>query len=68
MARPTRLPPRAADRTSRRRLVAMRLQEIDGNPLDPAEIAMFETFEREAWPHERRRAFILARGRKLAAE
>ncbi len=31
-----------------RRLEAMRLQEIEGNPLDAEDIAMFEMFEREA--------------------
>ena len=64
----TRLPPLAIDRARQRRLVAMRLQEIEGNPLDAADVAMFEMFEREAWPHERRRAYIVARGRRLAAE
>jgi hypothetical protein len=29
---------------------------------------MFEMFEREAWLHERRRAYILAAETKLAAE
>ncbi len=51
-----------------RRLAAMRLQEIEGNPLSPDQVAMFEMFEREAWPHERRRAYILARAVPLAAE
>ncbi len=54
--------------TRKRRLTAMRLQEIEGNPLTPDEIAMFEMFEREAWPHERRRAYLLAKARPLAAE
>ena len=52
----------------KRRLTAMRLQEIEGNPLNPDEVAMFEMFEREAWPHERRRAYLLAKARPLAAE
>jgi Fic family protein len=51
-----------------RRLEAMKLQEIEGNPLTAEEVAMFEMFERERWPHERRRAYILSRARKLAAE
>ena len=46
----------------------MRLQEIEGNPLSADQIAMFEMFEREAWTHERRRAYILAKARPLAAE
>jgi hypothetical protein len=29
---------------------AMHLQIIEGNPLDAEDIAMFEMFEREAWP------------------
>ncbi len=50
-----------------RRLEAMHLQEIEGNPLDAEDIAMFEMFERERWPHERCRAYILERVRKAAA-
>ena len=51
-----------------RRLEAMKLQEIEGNPLTPDEIAMFEMFERERWPDERCRAYIIARRTPLAAE
>ncbi len=51
-----------------RRLAAMELQEIEGNPLSPDDIAMFEMFERERWGHDRRRAYILAQVRRLAAE
>jgi hypothetical protein len=51
-----------------RRLEAMRLQEIEGNPLTPEEIRMFEMFEREAWPHEKCRKYILAKAKPLAAE
>jgi hypothetical protein len=43
------------------RLEAMNLQEIEGNPLDAEDIAMFEMFEREGWDDERCRAYILAR-------
>jgi hypothetical protein len=46
-----------------RRLEAMRLQEIEGNPLDADDIAMFEMFEREKWSHERRRAYIMEHAR-----
>lgn len=49
-----------------RRLEAMRLQEIEGNPLDAEDIAMFEMFEREAWPHEKCLAYILERARRDA--
>jgi hypothetical protein len=51
-----------------RREIATRLQEIEGNPLDAEDIAMFEMFEREGWSHERRRDYILARAGSLAAE
>lgn len=47
------------DAPRRRRLVAQHLQSIESNPLDAEDIAMFEMFEREAWTHERRRAYIL---------
>jgi hypothetical protein len=52
----------------KRRLAAMRLQEIEGNPLSADQVAMFEMFEREAWTPERRRAYILAKARRSAAE
>lgn len=42
-----------------RRLEAQHLQLIEGNPLDADDIAMFEMFECERWPHERCRAYIL---------
>ena len=44
-----------------RRLVAMHLQDIESNPLSAEQIAMFEMFEREAWSHERRLAYIKER-------
>jgi hypothetical protein len=43
------------------RLEAMNLQDIEGNPFDAEDIAMFEMFEREGWDDERCRAYILAR-------
>ena len=49
----------------KRRLTAMHLQEIEGNPLSADQVAMFEMFEREAWSHEQRRAYILAKVRRL---
>lgn len=61
------LGPGEAAAARQRRLEAMRLQEIEGNPLDAEQIAMFEMFEREAWPHERRLAHILERARKFSA-
>ena len=51
---------------------AAHLQAMEGNPLTAEEIAMFEMFEREGWPPERRRAHIIRRiedrGRVAAAE
>ena len=48
------------------------LRAIEGNPLTAEEIAMFEMFEREGWPPERRRAHIFRRiedrGRIVAVE
>lgn len=53
-----------------RRLEAMNLQEIEGNPLSAEDVAMFEMFEREGWSHERCTRYILeqARGHAQAAE
>jgi hypothetical protein len=59
-----RLKPEEVAIARQRRLEAMRLQEIEGNPLDAEDIAMFEMFEREAWPHERRLKYIRAQTRK----
>lgn len=49
-----------------RRLEMQRLQEIEGNPLDAEDVAMFEMFERERWPDERCRAYILEKARQAA--
>ena len=43
---------------SQRLAEAVHLQAIEGNPLLPDEVAMFEMFEREGWPPEDRRAYI----------
>jgi hypothetical protein len=51
-----------------RRLEAMKLQEIESNPLTGEEVAMFEMFERERWSHERCLEYILAQAQRLAAE
>ena len=58
-----RLSPDEIAAARKRRLEAMHLQVIEGNPLDEEDIAMFEMFEREGWDHERRRAYILERAR-----
>lgn len=41
-----------------RRLMAAHLQALEGNPPTAEDTAMFEMFERERWPHERRLAYI----------
>jgi hypothetical protein len=58
-----RLSPEEVAAARERRLEAMHLQVIEGNPLDEEDIAMFEMFEREGWNHERCRAYILAQAR-----
>ena len=60
-----RLSPEEIAVARKRRLEAMHLQVIEGNPLDEEDIAMFEMFEREGWDHERCREYILARARGL---
>jgi hypothetical protein len=49
------------------RLEGMRLQEIESNPLDAEQVAMFEMFEMEGWPHGRRRSYLLERAHHAAA-
>ena len=58
IATPTKFKATAGETQSR--LEAQHLQAIEGNPLTPAESAMFEMFEREGWSYERRRAHIVA--------
>ncbi len=45
------------------------LQAIEGNPFTAEEIVMFEMFEHEGLPHDRRRAYIFRRieDRRVAA-
>jgi hypothetical protein len=59
-----RLSPQEIAEARQRRLEAMHLQEIEGNPLDAEDIAMFEMFEREAWPHERCLEYLREQTRK----
>jgi hypothetical protein len=68
MDRASRLSPADVAAANVRRLAAMRLQEIEHNPLNADDVAMFEMFEREGWTHERRRAYILAQAVARAAE
>jgi hypothetical protein len=48
-----------------RRVMAQHLQAIEGNPLDADDVAMFEMFERERWPHDRRLAYITQRVNRM---
>ncbi len=62
-------PKPAAQNDPRQRLrVAMRLQEIEGNPLNREQVEMFEMFEREGWNNEQCLAHILERAKLLSAE
>ena len=61
------MPSRASNRSTptaeaptKRRLEAMHLQRIEGNPLDAADVAMFEMFEREGWSDAQCIDYILA--------
>lgn len=36
----------------------MHLQAIEDNPLDDADVAMFDMFDREGWSPDQRRAYI----------
>ena len=49
-----------------RRLMAQKLQELEGNPLDAEQIAMFEMFEQERWSHDRCLAYIAERAARRA--
>ncbi|WP_376988619.1 hypothetical protein [Bosea sp. R86505] len=64
---PDRLTEADAERARERRLVAMHLQAIEDNPLDSADVAMFEMFEREGWSPDRRRAYIRDQAAKAHA-
>jgi hypothetical protein len=66
--KPKRMSKAEVAEARQRRLEAMNMQAIEGNPLSVEDVAMFEMFEREAWPHEQRRAYILAKAKALAAK
>lgn len=40
---------------------AMRLQEIEHNPLDPEQVAMFAMFERQGWSERQRLDYLRKR-------
>ncbi|MEZ5801851.1 MAG: hypothetical protein R3E51_00040 [Rhizobiaceae bacterium] len=56
------IPEDVAEEARKRRLVAMHLQAIEGNPLDAEDVAMFEMFEAEGWSHERCLTYIRDKG------
>jgi hypothetical protein len=62
------LSPTEVEAARQRRLEAMALQEIEGNPLDAEDIAIFEMFEREGWSHEKCREYLLMHARNDAAK
>ena len=43
---------------------ALHLQEMESNPLGVKDIEMFEMFERENWPLEKRHAHIIKESKK----
>ena len=61
------LTPQEIEAIKARRLDAMALQEIEGNPLAFADNEVFEMYEREGWSHERRRADLMERIATLEA-
>jgi hypothetical protein len=68
MDRSSRLSPEDVSAARIRRIEAMTLQDIEGNPLSPDQVSMFAMFEQKRWSHERRREYIMARIQRLAAE
>ena len=44
----------------------MHLQDIEGNPLDAEDVALFERFEEEGWSHERRLEFLRAHAKQMS--
>lgn len=51
----------------KRRLEAIRLHEIEGNPFTPEDNALFEMFDRKGWSDAQRRAYLI-REAQLRAE
>ena len=59
MTKTQRDPGRRQDAAVSGRLAeAAHLQALEGNPLSPEELAMFEMFEREGWAPEERRVYL----------
>lgn len=59
-------PKREEDERAQRFREACALQAIEGNPLTPKEIAMFEKFSREGWRDDRVIAYLTARARETS--
>jgi hypothetical protein len=62
----SKLPADEVEKSSQLRQEAMALQTIENNPFDAEDLALFEMFEREAWTHEQRRTFLLAKAKPRA--
>lgn len=54
------------DQCRERRLEAMHLQIIEGNPLDEEQVAMFEMFDRERWTDEQIKVHLAERAKVRA--
>ena len=63
MDRTLQYTPTTPEEARKRRLVAMRLQEIEGNPFTAEDVAMFEMFDREGWSPDKRREYLLGLAR-----
>ena len=50
----------------KRRAFAIHAHEIEGNPLDAEDIALFERFDREGLTDEERIAIVIKEAQKLA--
>ncbi len=63
-----RLSPSEIAQARQRRVEAIRLQEVEGNPFSADQVGMFEMFDREGWSHDHCLAYILAKHQAAAAE
>lgn len=66
MDKDQKLTPEEVIAARQRRLEAMHLQVMEGNPFDEQDIALFEMFDREGWSHERCIEHIRQLGKQLA--
>lgn len=62
-----RSPERLTISRKQRRLEAIKLHEIEGNPFTAEDNALFEMFDREGWSDAKRRAFIIEEAQRRAA-